>query len=55
MAQEVKGRAGASRLAPRVEAELIDGCLRKDAARRYQTAGELHAALEVAQAGWLGA
>jgi len=32
VAQEVKGRAGASRLAPRVEAELIDGCLRKDAA-----------------------
>jgi len=28
----------------------VERCLRKDATRRYQSAGELHAALEVAQA-----
>ena len=29
---------------------VVERCLRKDATRRYQSAGELHAALEVAQA-----
>ena len=40
-------------VAPRLPPPLVfvvERCLRKDAARRYQNAGELHAALEVAQA-----
>jgi serine/threonine-protein kinase len=31
-------------------AAIVERCLKKDPAQRYQTGGELHAALEVARA-----
>jgi hypothetical protein len=34
---------------------LVERCLRKDAAQRYQSATELHAALEIAHAAYGGA
>jgi eukaryotic-like serine/threonine-protein kinase len=48
--QEPRPLATVAPIVPPPLVFLVERCLRKDPARRYQNAGELHAALEVAQA-----